>query len=189
MPSTFFAVGLLLSWGPSYFLSWRGLAFLSALPAILLGLSLIPLYESPYWLVEAGKVDEARRSLKFYRGPGYDIEDELKEMLDRSESKKRQRNESSHKGWRWTLKRLCSRSFTLPFSSIGVISMLCTWTGVNTILNYMIVMLEEAGSSVDPEKAPIIVGSIRFGTAILAAIVMNKEVSPKVLFVLCIFVT
>ncbi len=66
--------------------------------------------------------------------------------------------------------------------------MLSTWTGVNTILNYMIVMLEEAGSSIDPEEAPIIVGSIRFGTAILAAIVMYKA-SPKVLFVLCILVT
>ena len=58
-----------------------------------------------------------------------------------------------------------SKSFFKPFSCVGVLYCLCEWNGISTMMMYMITILENSGSTVDPESAPIIVGSIRLFTA------------------------
>ena len=59
MPSGFMALGMLLTWTFGYFLSWRDTAFVSMIPSILIILFMFPLPETPYWLIEAGRVDLA----------------------------------------------------------------------------------------------------------------------------------
>ena len=51
--------GIWFVWTLGYFVSWRTTAFLCIIPNIIVILCLIPLPESPYWLVEAGKIDLA----------------------------------------------------------------------------------------------------------------------------------
>ena len=53
------AFGTWLVWVVGYFLSWRNTAFVSMIPAILLTLVMIPLPETPYWLIEADRKDLA----------------------------------------------------------------------------------------------------------------------------------
>ena len=61
------AAGLLVVWGPGYYLTWRQTAWMCAACASLRVFSMLPLPESPYWLVEAGQIDRARIALTFFR--------------------------------------------------------------------------------------------------------------------------
>ena len=62
--------------------------------------------------------------------------------------------------WTWTLKRLFSASFFKPFLCVGLLNILSKLSGSNVITYYMITILEESGSSIDPNIGPIIAGSI-----------------------------
>ena len=61
--------GIWFVWTLGYFVSWRTTAFLCIIPNIIVILCLIPLPESPYWLVEAGKIDLAEYVLVVFRNP------------------------------------------------------------------------------------------------------------------------
>ena len=100
-----------------------------------------------------------RKSLKFFRGTNYDVTKEINEIKERHAAKQKIHGES--KSWMWTFQRLLSPSFCKPFLFIGLIYMLIEWAGFNNILVYMILILQESESSIDPELGPIIVGSVR----------------------------
>ena len=69
--------GMCMVWTFSYFVSWRMTAFIGIIPPTLLFLLLIPLPETPYWLIEDENEDQAKKSLQFYRGAEYNISEEL----------------------------------------------------------------------------------------------------------------
>ena len=60
IPDLCLAIGTLSAWVVGYFLDWRNTAFVEMTPSALLILTMIFFPESPYWLVEAGKIDLAR---------------------------------------------------------------------------------------------------------------------------------
>ena len=88
--------------------------------------------------------------------------EELKEIRMKHEEKM---EKIANKTWKWTLSRIFSSAFLKPFSVIGVLYIFNTWNGFNTIITYMITILEESGSAIDPDIGPIIVGSLRLITA------------------------
>ena len=59
LPSIFVGIGMLFVWIIGYFATWRITAYILAIPNILIFLWLLPLPESPYWLIEANEVDLA----------------------------------------------------------------------------------------------------------------------------------
>ena len=158
MPAFSMALGMLLVWILGYFFSWRMTAFLSIVPSILQVFLLIPLPETPYWLIEDERPEMARKSLKFFRGKDYDVSEELDEIQKRHESKNAN---MTQKSWKFTLQRIFSYAFFKPFSCVGILYVISTWSGVNCLLVYMITFLEESGSSFDPHIGPIIVGTLR----------------------------
>ena len=59
LPSIFVGLGMLFVWIIGYLVTWRITAYILALPNILIFLCLLLLPESPYWLIEANKIDLA----------------------------------------------------------------------------------------------------------------------------------
>ena len=96
-----------------------------------------------------------RKALQFYRGKDYDVTLELKEIQEKSKFKKL--NSNSQTG----LRRLWSKAFFRPFAVAGVLSIGSQMAGFNITAIYMIEILREAGSSIDPNIAPIIFGASR----------------------------
>jgi len=132
--------------------------------------------ESPYWLVEHGRANEARASLVRLRRPASSVEQELQEIIEKKKSK--EGLEVSLLG------KLTSRQFLLPFFRIGLLMWLSQWAGIHVITTYMVTIFQQSGSSVDPQLAPIIVSCIQQALALLAAAVLR--VSPrKPLFMVC----
>ena len=182
------AAGTLFVWIAGYFESWRTTAFLCMIPNIIVVLGLIPFPESPYWLIEADKVDLAkyvkhllilyssipkvpylyslykfiinfRKSLQFFRGPEYDITQELNEINEKHQSKVEL--QAKKESWKWTLKQLTSYSFLKPFSCVGVLYIARQWVGGKVFSAYMVQLLEDSGSSLNPRLGPVVVGSFQ----------------------------
>ena len=136
------ACGMLTVWILGYFYTWRTTAFLVMIPMVVLFIGLIQLPESPYWLVEDDQYNLAQKSLEFFRGEAYDITEEMNEIVEKRDSKRTENRTS-------TLKRMIDsrKSFLKPFSCIGILYLLGSWTGFNSILVYMDTILKESGSS------------------------------------------
>ena len=140
--------------------SWKIVAFCGIAPCCIMIFALILLPETPYWLIENNQFDQARKSLVFFRGPNCNIESELKEMEDKHLSKQQNRESCI-----WIIKRMCSRAFLKPFYCIGILEILFMFTGFDIVVIYMVSLLKETGSSIDPNLGPIVVGIVRFISA------------------------
>jgi facilitated trehalose transporter len=88
---------MLTAWGLGYFLNWRISAYTLVIPPILLTFFAFILPETPYWLIEKGKIEEAKKSLQFVRGAKYDITDELSEIIRGNHAKSEKSDISSLK--------------------------------------------------------------------------------------------
>ncbi len=87
-----FASGALARDAPS---GWRWVAAgSSALPLGGFALLLLAAPESPAWLVTRGREGEARRALRWLRGPGAEVEEEM-EILRKSYADARKREKAA----------------------------------------------------------------------------------------------
>ena len=111
--------------------------------------------ETPYWLIEKNRSNDAIDSLKFFRGLQYDISNEFNEMLKKHQSKPESKSIS------YVLQRLTSRAFLKPYMCIGVIEALFNVCGFEVTLIYMVDLLKDTGSSIDPSLGPVIMGVSR----------------------------
>ena len=66
LPSIFTCIGMLSVWIIGFFAHWRTTAYIFMIPHIVIFLCMLPLPESPYWLIEANKIDLAEYD-QFYR--------------------------------------------------------------------------------------------------------------------------
>ena len=168
LPGIFMTFGQLVSWILGYFLSWRTTAYVLIIPPLLLMLLFISFPESPYWLVENRKLNLAKKSLEFYRGNQYNVAEELLEISQSHESKLRNTSNKSN-----TVQKLLSMTFLKPFSCVGLLYVIFTWTGHFNFQIYMIIILREIESSIgldiaskiDSDVTPIIVGVTGFLSA------------------------
>ena len=139
-------------------------------PCCVLFISLLFLPETPYWLVEQNQLDKATESLKFFRGPNYDIAHEIDEIHQKHLSK------DESQSFIWIFKRMFSSAFLKPFLCNGVLRMFFALCGFDILNLFMIQILNDTGSSVDPKLGPVIIGSVRMflaGKYILHAMQSN----------------
>ena len=172
-----FALGSMYTFITGYLThSWRTVAWLQLLPCSLLGVTVYFVPDSPYWLVERGRLAEAKQSLVVLRGSNYDVNEEFQEIVNKKKAKE-------VKGLTvWGT--LCSKVFLRPFLRIGSLMMLTQWAGINVISAYMVNIFKQAGSTVDPALAPIMVCGVQQVLATFSTMVLR--VSPrKPLFLLC----
>ena len=90
-----FALGSMYTYLLGYFIhSWRTIAWLQLVPTCLMGISVFFVPDSPYWLVEKGRYEDAKESLVILRGSNYDVSDEYQVVLQKvpSEANPKVRN-------------------------------------------------------------------------------------------------
>ena len=79
-----FALGSMYTYLLGYFIhSWRTIAWLQLVPTCLMGISVFFVPDSPYWLVEKGRYEDAKESLVILRGSNYDVSDEYQVVLQK----------------------------------------------------------------------------------------------------------
>lgn len=112
--------------------NWRAMFGVGLIPAALLGIGMLPLPDSPRWLMGKGKKDLATKVLRKLRG-NQDVAQEVKEIMETVEHK--------HGG----LKLLLSKTMRpLVFISFGLF-VFQQLTGINTIFYYAPNIFKAAG--------------------------------------------
>lgn len=113
--------------------AWRWMLGLGAVPAVILLIGMLPLPDTPRWLSERGREDEARAVLRRSRNTEEEVERELREM---EEAKSQE-----EAGW-GELKRAWVR----PMLIVGIgLAMGQQLVGINTIIYYAPTIMEATG--------------------------------------------
>jgi SP family galactose:H+ symporter-like MFS transporter len=156
-------VSYLVDFSLSAFQGWRYMLGLAAIPAVILSIGMLPLPDTPRWLINHNEADKARKVLKRIRGKD-DVEGEVKEIQD---SLKKQR------GGRAEL----FNPLVKPALIIGVsLAIFQQVTGINTVIYYAPTIFQFAGitSASAAILATVAVGVVNVIMTIVAIMLLDR---------------
>lgn len=158
-------VGILVSYLIDYGLAdsgnWRLMFGLAGIPAVVLFLGMLFQHESPHWLVEQGREDEARDVLRQLREPG-EIDGEVAEVKEISRGRASARE----------LLTPAVRPLLLTGVLLAVFQQV---TGINTVIYYAPSLLHDAGlGSSSALLANVGIGAVNVGMTIVAIRLLDR---------------
>ena len=133
MPSIFLALGITKVYLLGFLFDWRTTCWICSVGSLLLSFSMWSCWETPYWLVENNREEEARKSLQWYRGQEYDITEEIEEIIQNKKEKllaKQDTKEQGEPGVLNLIRVMGTSQFLRPFSCAGIMYLLAQWTGM-----------------------------------------------------------
>ncbi len=146
---------------------WRYMFAVAVIPALILGIGMFTLPESPRWLVKNGKLDKARSVLLLSRVEA-DVETEMQQM----EEIERIERQQAQVGYKELL-----APWIRPALIVGVgLAIFQQITGINTVIYYAPTILEKVGFSAGGAIAATAlgVGVVNVGFTILAVYIVDR---------------
>ncbi|XP_049834735.1 facilitated trehalose transporter Tret1-like [Schistocerca gregaria] len=123
--------------------------------------------ESPRYLVSSGKVEEAEKSLRWFRPVGHDIEGELKLMRYELESKSTEGGMSVAEFFR-------DRASRLGFIAFLILILNQNLDGTGVILNYVVEMFSAADATVSAQWAAVVVAAVQLLATLLSSVLVDR---------------
>ncbi|KAF7411411.1 hypothetical protein HZH66_000307 [Vespula vulgaris] len=167
----FIALGILIVYVFGYILKddWRLIALMCALfPIISIALILLILPESPIWLRERGRLDEALEILKKFRGISKDDPVTMDILL---ELKPRNQQGNNNKN---VLKHVFKRNALIPFIIMLMYFLFQQFSGIFVTIYYAIDIVRSAGVTLDPYIGAVFIGGTRLLGSFLITIFSSK---------------
>ncbi|XP_012261237.2 facilitated trehalose transporter Tret1-like [Athalia rosae] len=162
----FMATGNVLAYGIGAYLSYTSFA-ISGAALILLFFILSPfLTESPVWLVQQGRYEEAKKPLLILRGTHYDIGAEIA-LLQEQLTVRKSRNGNSMD----LLGTVRGRKALMVASGLMVFQQ---FSGIDAVVSYTVTIFQLAGSTIDPFTATIMVGLTEVSMAVLGSRIIDR---------------
>ncbi|XP_066261536.1 facilitated trehalose transporter Tret1-like [Euwallacea similis] len=168
----FASLGILLTYVLGYLTSWRTIAFISVVFAILTLISMQLLPDSPAHLIKshAGPITrncKAYKSYVYFNRNVATAEQEIRELTTRINSSEKVQQKS--------LRELYLSPETVkPFFILVVLFLLQELSGIYTILYYAVQFIEETHLKINDYLSSIFVGIIRFVMSIVCALLIQK---------------
>ncbi|CAH2099310.1 unnamed protein product [Euphydryas editha] len=176
-----FSTGMLVAHVFGTLLYWRSAAVAcgSCYIISLILISLSP--ETPPYLSTKGKFKECRKSFRWLRGRNDDSEKELEILLNNQKQKIVSNRKVSK--WKMYLETIMKPEFYKPTVIMMFMFVLFQMSGMTVVPSYTVPMMAEVtGGTLEPYASMLIVDFVRFVTAVLACIVVNKLNRRTVLF-------
>lgn len=165
------SVGILACHAMGTWLHWRTTAFTcAALPAIGWIICIFS-RESPMWLLDKGKIEQARSSWMFLRGERSLAEFSLLENTRLAEISAKKTGERST--WRSLGETWSSRYFLRPLLILCVYFVVMQFTGANVMAYYCVDMLAEIFDPAYAYLITLIVDVIRLAVGVLACVLLK----------------
>ena len=162
-------IGILFAQGADLLLSdggyWRVMIGLAAVPGLVLLLFVAPVPHSPRWLVSVGRTDDARDSIEKTRGP-----DVVEQQIEEIEENLRDEPDSR---WGDLLKGGARKALVIAIG-LAVFQQI---TGINAIIYYSNVILQEAGFSTESSQAEaslVSVGMVNVASTFIALAFIDR---------------
>lgn len=149
--------------------AWRSIFWVCLTPGLVFTIGALLLAESPRWLARRGRVEQARQSLLRTRLPAA-ADLELREMLDTPENAARTSGAAKVKD------PLLSRRYVLPFL-LACLILACTQaTGINSILAYVVNILNQAGlSGASANMADVLLKVLNAVMTVVAVLLVDRK--------------
>ncbi|XP_033208952.1 facilitated trehalose transporter Tret1-like isoform X2 [Belonocnema kinseyi] len=142
--------------------NWKMVALLCAIfPLAAFCLTLIYMPESPVWLRERGRIPEAEKILRKYRGvpKGADLPAEVEaELQVKHQTKKRN-----------LLKHLLRRSSLIPFLVLLTYFFFQQFSGIFAVVYYAVKISKDSGLTINDHVGAMLIGIMRLIGALLVA--------------------
>ena len=126
--------------------AWQTIFWFSAIPTVFLFFGSFRLKESPRWLFKKGRRDAARASLLMNNSD--DEADAVLADMERNAADER-RGVSAAEAAQGARETLLQRKYVLPFVLAFLVMSLTQATGINSVLNYSVVLFQKAGLVAD----------------------------------------
>ena len=165
-----FNSGLIITYLLSMMITWRVLTWLTIIPPILTILMMLLLPETPYWLAEKNRSEEAMEALAWLRN-NKESQDEVDEIKERANSEK---NEKFFEKIYSKLSILKTKMFWKPFLLAEPLVILYNCSGLSIISFYIVTIFQESGSSVNKLQASLIVSVWRLIMSLISSIALLK---------------
>ncbi|ERL88448.1 hypothetical protein D910_05834 [Dendroctonus ponderosae] len=153
----------------------RTLSLISAVLPVVFLLSFAFIPESPVYLCEKAKLQDAQRSLLWFRGKDYEIDDELVKITEDIEESKRNKTKLFE-----IFK--CKATYKGLIISFGLMAFQ-QLSGVNAVLFYTNKIFQQSGGSLSPGQCSILVGAVQV-FATLGSTLLIDRAGRKILLVL-----
>lgn len=143
-------------------LGWRWMLGVETIPAVLFILMLIPIPESPKWLIQAGREEEARMVLNRIGGTEYTNNEvvAVREVLAQEEG---------------TFSELFSRDYRLPLTIAVFIMLASQFSGINVVMYYSTDIFKAAtGDSNAAFTASVWIGFVNLIATFIAIMLVDK---------------
>jgi len=167
LPALFLAGGILLSYIMGAWLPWNQLAWASAVFSALLLFVMIPLPESPVWLLSKGRTSDSQKALKWLYHQRQTANDSIPVELQQtsvyaitSETTHTTVSSNNKSSSGFSRKELFRRPVLVPFALTFTLLIFQVVSGIDTIIVYTVSIFHSAGSELDDHIATIIVGSV-----------------------------
>jgi facilitated trehalose transporter len=158
------AGGVLLSYIMGAWLPWNQIAWASAVFPGLLLFVMLPLPESPVWLLSKGHTSDAQKALKWLHHQRQTANDNIPVELQQTSvytitsETTQTTNSKSGSGFSW--KELFRRPVLVPFALTFTLLICQELSGINAIIFYAVSIFHSAGSELDDHLSTIIVGLV-----------------------------
>ncbi|RXG60698.1 Facilitated trehalose transporter Tret1 [Armadillidium vulgare] len=171
-------LGVLISFLLGGFFDWRLSAYLSIIPGVIffIGMCFVP--ESPYWYLLKNNEDLALESLQQLRGPKYDVEMDLKEMVLKL----------STTGEKHNYRELIKKRTLIPLLIALLIQTSQQACGANVVIMYSSKLFQQAESSIDAQMATIFTGVAQLIGIIISLFIVDKY-GRRILLSVSVFLT
>ncbi|KAG5318919.1 TRET1 protein, partial [Pseudoatta argentina] len=162
----FFSLGIMFSYVAGAYCSYAifNLACCAILVPFVLGVPFMP--ESPMWLVQKNRKNQAIKVLTILRGPHYNATEEIAVLEDDVN-----RMENLSGGFKDLVGTKAGRKAAVTCVGLMFFQQLC---GIDAVLFYTVNIFQAANSTIDPFLATIIIGFTEVVMTIFVAIVIDR---------------
>ena len=162
----FLTVGIFVAFILGSVLNYTMLALVCALIVVLFLATFYWMPESPVWLVNQNRKQEATSAMSVLRGEDYDPKQELNEMQKEAEASTGKKPSLSDMAKDPVNKKAMIASFGMMFFQQA--------SGVNAVIFYTVMIFEASGSSMAPELASILVALVQLVMSGVAALIVDR---------------
>merc|ERR1711997_1198442 len=137
--------------------------------SVLMAVAMIFVPNSPVFLVHKGKMDAARKSIKWLRGSQYDGVEEEMESIQKADE------ERNAPGSKVSIGEIFSKAVYLkPFGIAIALMFFQQFSGINEVLFYLTKIFGKAGSDMDLGLSGFIVTLVQVFATMLAVVLVDK---------------